>query len=85
MKGSPRRRTGTFLEVAGNGTSYGIFVEMNPERLPAGETEPDAVYGPDATPFLARTDRPERPGTYCFPPVAALITAGARLILALVR
>ncbi|MDP9365600.1 MAG: DNA polymerase, partial [Chloroflexota bacterium] len=79
------RRLGRFLKVLANSGAYGIFVESNPEELPAGESAPVAVYGPDDSPFAARAQRPETPGPFSFPPVAALITAGARLVLALVE
>ncbi|MDQ3692160.1 MAG: hypothetical protein M3464_00835 [Chloroflexota bacterium] len=79
------KRLGRFLKVLANSGAYGIFVESNPEELPSGETEPVAVYGPDDTPFGARTVRPETPGAFSFPPVAALITAAARLVLAVVE
>jgi hypothetical protein len=35
--------------------------------------------------FTTKTKRPEVPGEYCFPPLAALITAGARLLLAMLE
>lgn len=79
------QRFGRFLKVLANSGAYGIFVESNPEELPTGETEAVAVYGPDDTPFAARAIRPETPGAFSFPPVAALITAAARLVLALVE
>ncbi|CAA9576209.1 MAG: hypothetical protein AVDCRST_MAG59-4083, partial [uncultured Thermomicrobiales bacterium] len=79
------KRLGRFLKVLANSGAYGIFVEANPQELPPGETVPVAVYGPDDSPFGARAARPEAPGAFCFPPAAALITAGAKLILAQVE
>ncbi len=78
-------RLNKFLKVAANSGSYGVFVESNPEELKSGESAPVTVYGPDATPFLSQVTRPETPGTFSFPPVASLITAGARLVLALIE
>lgn len=78
-------RLNKFLKVVANGGSYGVFVESNPEELASGESAPVTVYGPDATPFPSQATRPETPGTFSFPPVASLITAGARLILALIE
>ncbi len=72
------------LKVLANAGSYGIFAEMNRTELPEGEEETLAVYGPDGH-FHHHTERPEKPGTYCFPPMAALTTAGARLMLALLE
>jgi len=80
-----RARLDKFLKVLANSGSYGIFVEMNPQDLPTGESVAIAVYGDDDEPFTASTPRPEEPGTYCFPPVASLITAGARLVLAIIE
>ena len=39
-------------------------------------------HGMDPTPFTCRVAHPEVPGEYCFPPMASLITSGARLMLA---
>lgn len=78
-------RLNKFLKVVANSGSYGVFVESNPEKLNDGKTAKVAVYGPDATPFKADAMRPETPGTFSFPPVAALLTAGARLILAVIE
>jgi hypothetical protein len=43
------------------------------------------VHGIDAEPFEATVTDPEEPGTYCFPPIAAFIAGGARLMLALLE
>jgi hypothetical protein len=43
------------------------------------------VYGPDGEPFEKPVASPEDPGPFCFPPVAAGITAAARLMLALLE
>ncbi len=42
-------------------------------------------YGIDPTPFECRVLNPEKPGEYCFPPLASLITAAARLMLAVLE
>src|SRR5207253_3249154 len=44
-----------------------------------------SVYGPDPEPLEWPIASPEDPGPYCFPPVAASITAAARLMLALLE
>ncbi|GEM_PF-183446 len=75
--------TGTFLKVLANSSSYGIYVERNPERLGAGERAAVAVYGTHA--FSTRVVHPEKPGEWCFPPLGALITGAARLMLALLE
>ena len=35
--------------------------------------------------FNTKTSAPEYPGEFCFPPLAAMITAGARLLLAILE
>lgn len=85
LSGEEKARLDKFLKVLANSGSYGVFVESNPQELASGETVPVQVYGPEETPFLSETVRPETPGTYSFPPIAALITAGARLVLALIE
>ncbi|MGA8534268.1 MAG: hypothetical protein WB615_09200 [Candidatus Tumulicola sp.] len=71
------------LKTLANGTSYGIFAEMIREQ--STDRVPVTLFGIDPTPFLQTMRNPERPGAYCFPPLASLITAGARLMLALLE
>ncbi len=72
-----------FLKVLANATSYGIFAQMDAQEV----TEKQLVtcYGIDAKPYQCRVAHPEAPGAYCFPPLASLITAAARLMLALLE
>lgn len=71
------------LKVLANAASYGIYAEMNRQ-----ETE-DKVevlcHGIDQEPFKCRVAHAEVPGEFCFPPLASLITGGARLMLALLE
>jgi hypothetical protein len=69
------------LKVTANSTSYGIYAEMRRRELPGRQRERITVHGKD-DPFEADTHTPETPGPYCFPPMAACITAAARLMLA---
>ncbi len=46
---------------------------------------PVTCYGIDPDPFTCKVRNPERSGEYCFPPLASLITAAARLMLALLE
>ena len=85
LPAAERARLDRFLKVLANSGAYGVFVESNPQDLPVGKSVPVNIYGSDDTPFSATTPRPETPGVYSFPPVAALITAGARLVLALIE
>ncbi len=71
---------GRFLKVAANSGSYGTYVEVNPERpkKPAlVQVFSDPVCKQDTYPVI------EKPGEWYFPPVASLITAGGRLLLAI--
>jgi hypothetical protein len=77
------KRTADGLKVLANSTAYGInaeFIREDRQRLTGV-----VCHGLDATSFQDRVEHPERPGRYCFPPLAALITAGARLMLALLE
>ncbi len=75
-------RLGRFLKTFSNATSYGIYAEMTRHELPAGQRRDVTVYSGDGEPFSASTAAPEQPGVFAFPPMAATITAAARLMLA---
>jgi len=71
------------LKVLANATSYGIFAEMNRQ-----ETEKKTkvrCHGPEPQSFECSVMHAERPGEFCFPPLASLITGAARLMLALLE
>ncbi|HEY1655167.1 MAG TPA: DNA polymerase [Candidatus Tumulicola sp.] len=78
-----RQRLDKALKVLANATSYGIFAEMR--RQESLKEVAVTCYGIDAEPFECRVRNPEKPGEYCFPPLASLITAAARLMLALLE
>jgi hypothetical protein len=71
------------LKVLANSTAYGINAEFIREDTES-ETRVEC-HGIDETGFTDAVTHPERPGEYCFPPLAALITAGARLKMALLE
>ena len=73
-----RKWFNTGLKTVASSTGYGITAEMIRQ-----DSEPDTVtaYGL-GDPFEVDIDHPENPGAFCFPPFAALITGGARLMLA---
>jgi len=77
--------TGRFLKTFANGTSYGIYAEMTRRELPAGQRQEVTVHGLTEQPFTASVGAPEHPGRYAFPPMAACITAAARLMLAILE
>jgi len=71
------------LKVLASATSYGIYGEMN--RHESDDPVNVSCYGIDPEPFKCRVVHPDVPGEYCFPPLASLITGGARLMLALLE
>jgi hypothetical protein len=71
------------LKVLANATSYGIYAEMNQQE--SDEKINVTCHGIDLDPFTCRVAHPDVPGKYCFPPLASLITGGARLMLALLE
>jgi hypothetical protein len=71
------------LKVLANAASYGIYAEMI--RQEEDQKLDIRCHGIDAQPFTCRVKHPDVPGEYCFPPLASLITGGARLMLALLE
>jgi hypothetical protein len=80
-----RRALAQFLKTLANATSYGIYAEANQRELAKGETERVRIHGLDDAPFEQLVPRPEDPGRFAFPPIAAAITSGGRLILAVLE
>ena len=72
-----------FLKVLANSGSYGSFVEITPEKLSKPE-EIKVFSGDDSFPLLS-ADLLEKQGRWYFPPLASLITAGGRLLLAMLE
>lgn len=76
-------RLDRFLKVFTNAASYGIYAQMNRQE---SNHEVDVLcHGLDAEPYTCTVAHPEEPGEYCFPPLAALITGAARVMLALLE
>jgi len=73
-----------FLKILANAGCYGIYAEVN--KLQTGKNDPKTLGI-----FSGEEERTERtctmepPGPWYFPPVAALITAGGRLLLAMLE
>ncbi len=84
LSDAERDRRDLGLKVIANASSYGILAQMDPSDLPGRETAAVEVYGALGT-FPTTTAKPERPGPYFFPPIAALITAAARCMLAMLE
>jgi hypothetical protein len=80
-----RGRLQRFLKITSNAGSYGIWAEYNQRDLPKGRKRPITVHSGDGNSFTTHVHAPEDPGTFCYPPLAAPLTAGARLLLALLE
>ena len=78
-----KERLNKALKVLANAASYGIYAEMNREE----SEKPVRIncHGIDRKPFSCMVRHPDKTGEYCFPPLAALITGAARLMLALLE
>jgi hypothetical protein len=77
-----RERLDKALKVLANAASYGIYAEM--VRQESGQAVSVLCHGPHGS-YTTSVAHPETPGEYCFPPLASLITGGARLMLALLE
>lgn len=75
-------RTAGFLKVLGNSSSYGIYVEML--RTASDKPEDVTVYSMDTT-ITTKVTAKETSREFCYPPIGSVITAGARLMLAIVE
>ncbi len=80
-----RQRLNTALKTIANAGSYGIFAQMDRKELPSGKRAEVELWGLTGEPFSNRLATPEEAGPFCFPPLAALMTAGAKLMLALLE
>jgi hypothetical protein len=78
-----RARLDLFLKITANATAYGVLARF--DRREQSKPTPVSVYGPDSEPLETSCSNPEDPGPFCFPPIAASITAAARLMLALLE
>lgn len=77
-----RKRLGQFLKTFSLGGAYGVFAEYRQLDPVRGGREVEA-HG--LWPITARVRTPEEPGAFCYPPLAATITALARLLLGLLQ
>ena len=73
----------SFLKTLANGGSYGIFAEYH--QLDPVSGDGAKVHAHGLWPLDCRVRTPEEPGEFCFPPLAATVTASARLLLALLQ
>jgi hypothetical protein len=79
-----RDRLALALKIIANSGSYGIFAELNRTELAKSKRIAVRIHGLGGA-FEQETHAPEEPGAFFFPPLAALITAGARLMLAILE
>jgi DNA polymerase type B, organellar and viral len=73
---------GHFLKILANAGSYGLFVELTPEKLK--KPAKIKVFSGQAS-FAQLSNVLENQGRWYFPPIASLITAGGRLLLAMLE
>jgi hypothetical protein len=78
-----KERMSNALKVLANSTSYGIYGQM--DRRETGQKTVVKCHGIDLDPYSCNVANPEKPGEFCFPPLASLITGAARLMLALLE
>jgi len=71
-----------FLKVLANSGSYGLFVEVNTET---GSKKTKVSYFSGEKKGKLESAYAEKPGAWYFPPLASLITAGGRLLLAMLE
>src|SRR6185437_1582936 len=71
-----------FLKVLANSGSYGLFVEVNTETK---KKEKRIGYFSGEKKGRIPSTYIEKPGAWYFPPLASLITAGGRLLLAMLE
>ena len=73
-----------FLKILANAGCYGIYAEVNRQQHGKNDSKQIGVFS-GAVPELKRACTVEVPGPWYFPPVSALITAGGRLLLAMLE
>jgi hypothetical protein len=83
LRPEDKERLDKALKVFANASSYGIYAEMN--RQETEKKEKLKCQGIDSLPYVCSVLHPEKPGEFCFPPLASLITGAARLMLALLE
>jgi hypothetical protein len=74
-----------FAKTFGNATSYGITVELNDEMHAEDDARPVVLEAGDRFRAAGLSTKPEEPGRYFCPVIGGCITAGARLLLALLH
>ena len=70
-----------FLKILANAGCYGIYAEVNKLQVGKNDAKKIGIFSGELS-GTERTCTMEVPGPWYFPPVASLITAGGRLLLA---
>lgn len=73
-----------FLKILANAGCYGIYAEVNRQQTGKNDPKNIEIFSGDEK-RIERTCIVEAPGPWYFPPVSALITAGGRLLLAMLE
>jgi len=74
-----------FLKILANSTSYGAYLELNPIKIDRKERPRITVHSGEQIFDQLAPDTIEQPGRFYFPLLGALITAGGRLLLAMIE
>jgi len=74
-----------FLKILANSTSYGTYLELNPVKVELDNRPRITVYSGEVVREQPAPDTIERPGSFYFPLLGALITSGGRLLLAMIE
>lgn len=73
-----------FLKILANAGCYGIYAEVNKLQVGKNDAKKIGIFSGELS-GTERTCVMEVPGPWYFPPVASLITAGGRLLLAMLE
>jgi DNA polymerase type B, organellar and viral len=73
-----------FLKILANAGCYGIYAEVNKLQVGKNDAKKIGIFSGEQS-GTERTCTMEVPGPWYFPPVASLITAGGRLLLAMLE
>jgi hypothetical protein len=74
-----------FLKILANSTSYGTYLELNPVKVDTKQRPRITVHSGEHVFDQVAPDTIEQPGRFYFPLLGALITAGGRLLLAMIE
>jgi hypothetical protein len=85
LKKSERDNRRLSLKILANAGSYGLFVEVNVEHAAKNRKKKVHFFSGEKEYLCAPSAIVEEPGKWYFPPISALITAGGRLLLAMLE